>query len=102
MDGHVAERDGQIIGLSTLLARAPEVAELEHLFVAPEALREGVGSALIVRPADRLRDRKLLKMRIISDPNAVGFYERHGAVRVGMHDSADLPGRKIPILELAL
>ena len=102
MDGHVAERDGEIVGFYTLLPRSPEVTELEHLFVTPEALREGVGSALLAHAVQRMRDRKVLTMRIISDPNSVGFYERQGALQVGMHDSADIPGRSIPILELAL
>jgi len=41
-------------------------------------------------------------MQIESDPGAVAFYRRMGAVDDGVARSASIPGRLIPRLKLAL
>ena len=101
LKGQVAEREGEMVGYYTLEARSSEEVELEHMFVAPEVLREGIGSALMAHAVARARECGFKKMKIIADPHATEFYERQGAVRIGEHQSS-IPGRRIPILELGL
>jgi hypothetical protein len=38
----------------------------------------------------------------LADPNAAGFYERSGAVRVGEAPSDAVPGRRLPLYEIRL
>jgi hypothetical protein len=50
---------------------------------------------------DELRAEGVERLRIASDPNALGFYEKMGARRIG-----DVPatpaGRTLPLLELRI
>ena len=83
----VAEVDGVlagVIGLDTSAA-GPEIG---HLWVAPEAQRRGVGSALLEAGLDAARARGWRLLRIESDPFARPFYERHGATYAGEVDAA--------------
>ena len=97
----VATSAARVVGFSILLGGPPR-AEVEMLFVEPDAIGTGVGSVLL----DRLRaDAVALgcrALRIEADPHAIGFYEHHGAVRIGDEPSATFPGRTLPILELDL
>ena len=67
----------------------------------PARLGTGVGSALLgpLRTAVRVRGGESLI--VASDPNARGFYEKHGAVYVGEAASSPRP-RTIPVFELDL
>ena len=38
------------------------------------------------------------RLTILADPNAAGFYERDGAVRIGEAPSDAVPGRLLPLL----
>ena len=78
--------------------------ELEHMWVAPPFMRQGVGRALLAHSANfaRARDAKIL--RIDADPNAEAFYRACGAVRLGVVAApiAEQPQRVRPILTLRL
>ncbi|MEZ5658619.1 MAG: GNAT family N-acetyltransferase [Burkholderiaceae bacterium] len=77
-------------------------AELEAMFVLPEALRGGVGRrlmALALRACAR-HGRHLLTIQ--SDPFAEGFYRRMGALPVGRRESDSVAGRFLPLLALPL
>ena len=80
----------------------PPSAELELLFVAPEAMRAGLGATLLDHGCRAARDRGARVLWILSDPGAESFYRRRGAVRVGMRPSDAIPGRELPWLRLAL
>jgi GNAT superfamily N-acetyltransferase len=98
--GHirVAERDGALIGFHGVML-TPE-PELEWLFVAPGAIRTGVGRVLLA-DARRIADAAgAHQLRIAADPNAEAFYAAHGARRVGEVPSESIPGRVVPLLEL--
>ena len=41
-------------------------------------------------------------LTILADPNAAGFYERNGAVRIGEAPSDAGPGRLLPLYEVRL
>jgi GNAT superfamily N-acetyltransferase len=77
-------------------------AELEWLFVAPDAIRAGVGHQLYDDAAGTAVAAGATKFRIQADPHAVQFYMRMGARLVGEVPSASIPGRMIPVLEADL
>ena len=98
---HVLEAGDALLGFYTLVERADGALELEHLFVAPGRLRKGAGTRLLRHAlglANALGHRRFL---VQSDPNAEGFYLRHGA-RLLERIPSSIPGRTIPLLELAV
>lgn len=56
-------------------------ASLEHLWVDPQYLDQGVGSALFEHATIEAKGRGCEVLEIDSDPNAEAFYRRMGAVR---------------------
>jgi GNAT superfamily N-acetyltransferase len=97
----VAEIDGAVAGFSVVTG-TPPLGEVDKLFVAPEQIGAGVGVALFAALRSAAVDAGFSRLRIESDPNAVGFYERQGAVVVGDTPSVSIPGRTLPLLELDL
>ncbi|MEZ5651024.1 MAG: GNAT family N-acetyltransferase [Burkholderiaceae bacterium] len=77
-------------------------AELEAMFVAPEALGRRLGEHLMTRALVACARRGRSSLSIQSDPNAEDFYCRMGAVRVGRQESASIAGRFLPRLVLPL
>ena len=52
--------------------------------------------------ADEARRLGARCMTIEADPFAAAFYERMGAVRIGVAPSGSVPGRKLPLLRFDL
>ncbi|WP_428263138.1 GNAT family N-acetyltransferase [Haliangium sp.] len=77
------------------------VPEIDGLWVLPSAMGRGVGSALLRDLGDRLRRAGHTRLRIVADPHAAPFYERHGARRAGLVPSRPA-GRSLPLYYLAL
>ncbi len=98
---HVAEEGGAPLGFFTVGGSPPE-GELVHLYVAPEAIGRGVGTALLDAARELARREGFRALRIHADPNAERFYLRHGAVRIGETDSGSIAGRRLPLLRLDL
>jgi predicted N-acetyltransferase YhbS len=96
----VAEEEEQLLGFCTL---TPEngVWTLAHHWVDPPSIGRGLGSALFDAALDAARSGGAGTVRITSDPQAAGFYERHGARRVGEME-AEPAGRIIPVYEITL
>jgi GNAT superfamily N-acetyltransferase len=95
----VAEEDGEPVGFYAIGGEPPE-GEIWFFFVAPERIGTGIGRALwrhCVVTATRIG---LSRIRIESDPNALGFYLSRGAVQVGETPSQSIPGRSNPLLSL--
>ena len=76
--------------------------DLSIFFVAPEAMGRGVGRRLIAAAVDLVRAAGGTMLEVLSDPHAEGFYRRMGAVRIGDAPSDAIPGRRLPLLRLAL
>lgn len=73
--------------------------ELDYLWVLPEKMGCGVGSAM-VRHAQRLFSQSHAEtMTVIADPHAEGFYLKMGFEKVGMHPSQP-KGRRLPVLAI--
>ena len=76
--------------------------DVDLFFVAPAAIRTGVGRALWQHLVDQARHRGVRRLMIESDPFARGFYEAMGARIVGDVPSGAVPGRRLPLLEFAV
>lgn len=99
----VAEQAGAIVGVVTVEAMdAPGTCEIGKLFVAPGVLRQGLGRALMAAAVDLARARGFARMEILADPNAAAFYESLGARFVRDAPSDAIPGRTLPLYDLAL
>ena len=97
----VYEDRGRALGFYLLELRG-RGADVPMFFVEPAAIGRGVGRALWAHLVGEARRLGLDKVTIESDPNAEGFYQAMGARRVGSVASGSIPGRSLPLLELAL
>ena len=93
--------DGEIAGVVALApGDAPDTLNLNKLFVEPRHTRS-VGRALLAHAVAEARQRGAERLTILGDPNAAGFYERNGAVRIGEAALGCVPGL-LPLYELRL
>lgn len=73
----VAEDGGAIVGFGVL---NQELAEVEAVYVAPEAGRRGIGLEILGKLEERASARGLRQLRLNASLNAVPFYEQAGYV----------------------
>lgn len=97
----VAQDGERIAGLAEVEVDG-DTAELAKLFVAPDAMRSGIGRLLFDWAESTARDAGARAMLIDSDPGAAEFYRRMGAVDDGEVPSGSIPGRMLPRLKLEL
>jgi GNAT superfamily N-acetyltransferase len=100
-DVQVAEQEGRLVGV-VQVACTGATASLEKLFVAPDALRGGVGRKLFSWALGAARRRGAKVLTIEADPEAADFYRRMGARDDGTAPSGSIPGRALPRLKLEL
>ena len=74
----VAEEFGEIVGFSALLPADDGSVDIDGLFVAPDHLRAGVGTALVADIVERMRRDGVERLTVLANPNALPFYERVG------------------------
>jgi GNAT superfamily N-acetyltransferase len=96
------EMERGLLGFHCVAPLTADLVELTWCFVAPPAMGRGVGRALLADAASVAALAGARVLRIEADPNAEAFYLRHGARRVGEVPSASVPGRALPLLELAV
>ncbi|MCB1915697.1 MAG: GNAT family N-acetyltransferase [Rhodocyclaceae bacterium] len=98
----VARHGGSIRGFCMLVRETAHRWELDALFVSPEAIRHGIGRALMRAACQRVARDGARELLIQSDPHAEGFYRKLGAAAVGRRASDSIPGRHLPLLRLRL
>jgi GNAT superfamily N-acetyltransferase len=96
----VAELAGEPVGF-VALADEDTGPEIEHLWVTPGAMGRGVGSRLLAATLAECRAAGVTRVRVVSDPNAAGFYRSRGARPVGEVPSTPSP-RRLPLLVFLL
>jgi GNAT superfamily N-acetyltransferase len=79
---YVAESDDALLGFYALIV-LDDKAELDHLWVAPEHIGTGVGKELFIHAMQKAAQESVSEVKISSDPNAEGFYQKMGAHRIG-------------------
>jgi len=96
----VLENDGRIIGFHRVIPGEPAV--LEDLWLEPDAIGAGHGRRLWEHAIGVARSGGASAMELDAEPNAMGFYQRMGAVRVGATVSRVIPGRELPRMRVPL
>jgi len=76
----VAEWQGRIVGFGQL---DPRRGEIEACYVAPDAIRSGIGAALLARMEEEARRRGHPVVHLNATLNAESFYEQRGYRRLG-------------------
>jgi len=99
----VAEVEMEVVGFYSLVPTT-QVCELDHLWVAPQFARRGIGRALLAHAVDTACLAGASSIVIDADPNAEPFYIACGAVREGMVAApiAGNPARARPQLSLRI
>ena len=98
----VLQENSRIWGFYVLASKTETIAELDLLYVDPEAMGRGYGRALMGHALAQARKAGNKTMGIVADPHAVGFYRAMGAVEIGSEPSGSIPGRMLPLMELSL
>jgi ribosomal protein S18 acetylase RimI-like enzyme len=101
-EGWTARIGSQLTGFYTLLEKDGN-AWLENLWIMPAHMGHGVGKALFNHALRLSRARGYRRMRLESDPNAIGFYRKMGMHQIGeRHSQVEGQPRVLPIMELKL
>ena len=79
---------------------ADDEPELSKLFVCPNHMGHGHGTALIRWAKQQARENGCTYLMVESDPDAAPFYKHHGAIVVGEAPSEAIPNRFLPLLKL--
>src|SRR5437773_12460220 len=97
------EIEGTIAGFHYLKpSDAPGVVLLSDLFIDPASIGRGFGRYLWDHAVVTARAAGYQSMIFEADPNAVGFYERMGAVKIGERESTVQQGRMLPTIHMDL
>jgi N-acetylglutamate synthase-like GNAT family acetyltransferase len=79
---YVAINGEEIAGCCALVL-SDSRAELEHMWIRPAHMGNGVGRALFQQIVERATTLDAKAVELSADPNAEGFYQRMGATRIG-------------------
>jgi GNAT superfamily N-acetyltransferase len=101
IDVYVAELGGCVVAWGGVERKDEELCWLTDLWVVPESIGKGVGTALFARCTDRARELGTRRLAWEAEPNSVGFYEKVGARRTGA-ESLSSWGRPVPVMEIEL
>ncbi len=96
----VARDTDEVVGFYQLLGSSPR-GELADLFVDPDYIGRGIGSQLFRHALSTAATIGLQTLEIHSDPHAKDFYIHMGALVIGETESGSIPGRLLPVLEIA-
>lgn len=106
---YVAEANGQIVGYFSLVEIKSDfwigkvfVSKgfwLEHIFILPEYIGKNIGTKLVDVLKVKCSEININKVKIFSDPNAKGFYNKLGACYLGESPSS-IEGRTVSLYEL--
>jgi len=102
-EGWTAELDNRPVAFYTLEEKDGNTW-MENLWVSPEYIGKGIGKRLFLDALSRSRLRGYLILRLESDPNAAGFYQKMGMYKVGEASRPidEDPSRVLPVMEIKL
>jgi GNAT superfamily N-acetyltransferase len=95
---YVARLGDAIVGFYALMGSGAKLT-LDHLWLSPSQIGAGIGRTLFNHAMAKAKQLGATEIEIEAEPNAVGFYERMGATRVGENEY-ELEGqpRILPLL----
>ncbi|HEV7320946.1 MAG TPA: GNAT family N-acetyltransferase [Ensifer sp.] len=74
----VAELDGHVVGFCTVLPVSADLAEVDAIFIDPDAWREGIGRMLLTAAEQRAAVVGTKALVVTSSGQAVSFYRALG------------------------
>ena len=92
--------ENKVIGYYSYIIEKPGV-KLDNLFVLPEYIGKGFGKYLVNDFLTRMRNQKIKKIILDSDPNAEEFYLKIGFKKIGEFETS-IKNRFMPIMEMNL
>jgi ribosomal protein S18 acetylase RimI-like enzyme len=92
--------ENTVIGYYSYIIEKPGV-KLDNLFVLPEYIGKGFGKYLVDDFLTRMRNQKIKKITLDSDPNAEEFYLKIGFKKIGELETS-IKNRFMPIMEMEL
>src|SRR5262245_108779 len=101
LEAYLIEDGDRVGGFCALIPGTPRWS-LDHLWVRPESMGQGLGRRLVAHALARAREAGAAGLDIEADPNAESFYRHLGGRRVG-DVAAPVPGaadRRLPLLVL--
>jgi GNAT superfamily N-acetyltransferase len=90
------DRDGSVVGFATW-SPAGDVAELEDLFVEPDRMRGGIGTALVGDAAERAARAGVARLAVVAHPRTLAFYGRLGFADEGPATTRFGPARRLTV-----
>jgi len=96
----VAEQSQTLLGVVALGAYPNELetGEVTMVFVHPDVHGQGLGMLLIECIIEKARAKGYRRLIVVSDPNALGFYESADFQQAGLSSSEYIPDRLLPRL----
>ncbi|WP_026728302.1 GNAT family N-acetyltransferase [Flavobacterium denitrificans] len=90
-----------IIGYYSYFFKEGKTIKLDNLFILPEYIGKGFGKQLLLDFLNRMKDEKIEKIILDSEPNAESFYSKMGFVKIGEFETS-IKNRFMPIMEMKL
>jgi GNAT superfamily N-acetyltransferase len=97
----VAEGEREVLGFY-VLGLENGAPTLRELWIEPVAIGKGLGRLLWTHMLGEARGAGYQVVRIVSEPNAQGFYAKMGARTVGEVESPVVKGRMLPVMEVVV
>lgn len=91
--------DDLIIGYYSYIFKDEKVIELDNLFILPEHIGKGLGKYLVLDFLNRIKEEKIERVILDSEPNAESFYSKMGFVKIGEFETS-IKNRFMPIMEM--
>lgn len=90
-----------ILGYYSYLFENEKTVKLDNLFILPEHIGKGFGKQLLLDFLNRMKEEKIEKIILDSEPNAESFYSKMGFVKIGEFETS-IKNRFMPIMEMKL
>ena len=93
----IQNEHGKILGFGAIEnLNGNGVFEINHLWVLPEYIGKSIGRLLLEKLEQKVGPKKTIK--VVSDPNAMSFYQNYGYQKVGEVKSKP-DGSKLPLMK---
>lgn len=101
---YLAERDGRVLGAGgwSRDAARRDLGHVRHVATDPDALRQGIGRAIMGRVLQEARQAGMAEMACWSTRNAVPFYAGFGFEVTGPMEVTLQPGITFPAVRMSL
>lgn len=90
-----------ILGYYSYVFKDEKVIELDNLFILPEYIGKGFGKYLVLDFLNQIKEEKIERIILDSEPNAENFYVKMGFIKIGEFETS-IKGRFMPIMEMKL